>query len=186
MLECKLKDDCFVNLRAGPTGCIYNKAAKTTTLSHVEQLVGFGVGNFKIVRGEVPEGGLEFKITDPETLVVVDNVPVPIVKALLHKKETNPDVKLCYHKVEWDTSKPEACTFEVTHRVAFVPAKDEAKKVVATNFACKESFDFWNNAATIVLWYCRWTLKGLQPVKPAVFLRGELTLEAGQACKFSS
>ena len=48
--------------------------------------------------------------------------------------------------------------------------------------ATKESIHYWTNSVTHVVWVCRWTQKGLMPVKPGVYLKGELVLAPKKCC----
>ena len=65
--------------------------------------------------------------------------------------------------------------------ISFTP-NESAKENTASNMATKEPVSFWNNEVTQVLWSVRWAQKGLMPVKPAVFLKGEPNLLSEQAC----
>ena len=84
-------------------------------------------------------------------------------------------------KLHWDEADPKLFTITQTHMISFSPNKD-AKEIVASNLATQEPVSFWNNEVTQVLWSVRSAQKGLMPVKPAVFLKGELNLLSEQAC----
>ena len=105
-------------------------------------------------------------------------------KVLLAQREKDPDVKVCYHKLHWDEVDPKLFTITQTHIISFNPL--EAKGVAASNMATQEPVPFWNNEVTHVVWFVRWSQKGLLPVKPAVFLKGELNLMSEQACSVTA
>ena len=173
------------SLRATKTCYIVNESDKTQTLSSTEGLFWFGKGAFKMLKdddGAAQPASILFQLTDPDTVVMHDNVAMPLIKLLMSKRQASSSaVKLCYHKIAWDVATPEACKIELTHKVAFVPDATEAAKLTVHNFAAKEAPGYWETETTHILWHVRWTVKGLMPIKPVVSLKGDLTLEGNQA-----
>ena len=185
ILEGKIKDDVMMNLRAHHKAYIVNKGKKEASLTVSDQLVGFGKGGFKLVKGDASEHQVVFKLDGPDTPVIYNNVCTSLQKVLLAQREKDPDVKVCYHKLQWDEVDPKIFTITQTHMISFNP-NEAAKENTASNMATKEPVSFWNNEVTQVVWFVRWSQKGLLPVKPAVFLKGELNLMSEQACSVTA
>ena len=185
IMEGKIKDEVMMNLRAHHKAYIVNKGKKEASLTVSDQLIGFGKGGFKLVKGDASEHQVVFKLDGPDTPVIFNNVRTSLQKVLLAQREKDPDVKVCYHKLHWDEADPKLFTITQTHMISFSPNKD-AKEIVASNLATQEPVSFWNNEVTQVLWSVRWAQKGLMPVKPAVFLKGELNLMFEQACSVTA
>ena len=62
----------------------------------------------------------------------------------------------------------------------------EAKEIMASSLATQDPVSFWSNEVTHVVWFVKWKPEGLVPVKPAVFLKGELNLMFDQACSVTA
>ena len=115
----------------------------------------------------------------------MNNTRMLLSTVLQNQRQVEGDVKVAYHKVCWGAVDPKKFTVDVTHHIAFTPLP--AQEVNANNVASKEKASFWSkNEVTTVLWHCRWTAKGLMPVKPAVFLKGQLVLQPGECCRIST
>lgn len=158
-------------------------------------VAGFGRGSFKLLKPDenAPHNGLVFRISDQDQLVLVGSEVKTVGDALAEVQESKPDAKICYHEMVPEDGDHTKFTCKQTHSVCFVPTaspddkngKDENKISVAT-IGQKEAPKHWEKCDALqILWACRWTTKGLQPVKPQVHLKGQLSLSTGQACKLS-
>ena len=147
-----------------------------------EQLLGFGKGSFKLIKpGEENPNLIEYKLESLDQVIIVGNCATTVQKAVLAQREVDPDCKLVYHNLQWDPTDAQKFTMTQTHRVCFRP-NEAVKEVTAANMATKESIHYWTNSATHLVWFCRWTQKGLMPVKPGVYLKGELVLAPKKRC----
>ena len=152
---------------------------KEMAINTNEHVAGFGKGGFKLIKDAalLADKNVEFKLLGPDTIIQVNGVTTTLVKVLQQQRESVPDCKVNYHKITWDPKDLQKFTIEQTHRVAFCPS-DSAGQTSCANVATKEKSEEWNNQVTQLIWVCKWTRKGLMPLKPAVVLRGELTLPA--------
>ena len=184
IMEGKINDEVMMNLRAQHKAYIVNKGKKEASLTVSDQLIGFGKGGFKLVNGDASEHQVVFKLDGPDTPVIFNNVCTSLQKVLLAQREKDPDVKVCYHKLHWDEADPKLFTITQTHMISFNP--HEAKEIKASNLATQEPVSFWNKEVTHAVWVVKWKPMGLVPVKPAVFLKGELNLMFEQACSVTA
>ena len=173
------------NLRSNHTVYIINKGEKEFSHPAGEQIIGFGKGAFKNLKDTPPTDEQLPYVLSPDDEIVMNNTRMLLSTVLQNQRQAEGDVKLAYHKVCWDTVDPKKFTVEVTHHIAFAPLPTQ--EVNANNVATQEKVSFWSkNEVTTVLWHCRWTAKGLMPVKPAVFLKGQLVLQPGECCRIST
>ena len=93
------------------------------------------------------------------------------MKVLQQQRDTDPDCKVNYHKITWDPRDIQKFTIEQTHRVAFV-CSELARPTTSANLAAKGKREEWKTQLTQLIWVCKWSRKGLMPVKPVVVLRG--------------
>lgn len=70
---------------------------------------------------------------------------------------------------------PKKFTLETLHVIDFIP-KEEQGDITANAAAVKVDAQLWNSSATSIRWHCRWTQKGLMPVKPAVHFTSGFSL----------
>ena len=74
IMEGKIKDEVMMNLRAHHKVCIVNKGNMEASLTVSDQLIGFGKGGFKLVKGDASEHQVVFKLDGPDTPVIFNNV----------------------------------------------------------------------------------------------------------------
>ena len=137
ILEGKIKDEVMMKLRAQHKVYIVNKGKKEASLTVSDQLIGFGKGGFKLVKGNASDQQVVFKLDGPDTPVIFNNVCTSLQKVLLAQREKDPDVKVCYHKLQWDEADPKIFTITLTHMISFNP-NEAAKENTASNMATKE------------------------------------------------
>ena len=78
-------------------------------------------------------------------------------------------------------SKKICSTLKQTHRVIFNQKSDDNKELGRQNAGF--SLPFRASGLLRLVWHCRWTTKGLSPIKPALHLIGQINLPAGHAIK---
>ena len=169
-----------------------NLTGNEISLKPYAALVGFGRGAFKLFKGDdvVPEKAVIFTM-GPDSLVSVNGVISSVSEALTKQRQTKPDAVVCYHKANPVPEKPGEFTFTQTHKVGFVPpgkkegAPEEA--VTATNLAARVSMSSFQSLHCVAfVWHSKWTVKGLQPIKPMLHLVKALVLTPGTACKLNA
>ena len=90
--------------------------------------------------------------------------------------------------------KPGQFEFKMTHKVAFIPptknapdaeaSKGKEEPVTAANIASRELASTYTGMHSVsIVWHTKWTVKGLQPIKPFLHLTKKLALSPGQCCK---
>ena len=77
---------------------------------------------------------------------------------------------------------PKKFKLTTTHNVVFVPTPDDSKDASVNSVGCKEKLETWTSETLEVLWAVRWTVKGLQAIKPEIRLKQKVTLPPGRAC----
>ena len=75
---------------------------------------------------------------------------------------------------------PRKFTLETTHAICFIPNEDQGEATPA-NAGTYEDFKYWSSDITAPRWHCKWTAKGLAPIKVAIHLTKDLSLVGGQA-----
>ncbi|CAK9112393.1 unnamed protein product, partial [Durusdinium trenchii] len=194
LVECKLggKDSLNFQVRTGNRAYFVNLTGNEISLKPYAALVGFGRGAFKLFKGDdvVPEKAVIFTM-GPDSLVSVNGVISSVSEALTKQRQTKPDAVVCYHKANPVPEKPGEFTFTQTHKVGFVPpgkkegAPEEA--VTATNLAARVSMSSFQSLHCVAfVWHSKWTVKGLQPIKPMLHLVKALVLTPGTACKLNA
>lgn len=167
-------------------GCktIANKdPAKPLSLAAGSFVAAFGPGSFALAKGSeaLTERQVEYSLANHNTLVVLNNTVLPLGKVLKDHRETKPDALIIYYKINCDPATPNEFTLEATHRLMFA-LKEEPAEVSIHNVAGKAAMASWATEATEILWVVRWTQKGLTPVRPAVYMKGAVSLPPGHAC----
>ena len=83
---------------------------------------------------------------------------------------------------------PKKFKLTTTHNVAFVPTADDSKDASVNNVGPRMlrsagyGLETWTSETLEVLWAVRWTVKGLQAIKPEIRLKQNVTLPPGRAC----
>ena len=188
--ECKLwsagRDQAWIQLRANHTAVINNKDDKKDfTLSCWDFVSGFGRGRLMLLKGEneTPKPHqLEFKLENQDDMVLLNNIPISVGKALERQRESKPDAQICYHKTNIDMTDPSKMTFQQTHHVVFENTIDgKVAETSNANFAAKEEYQTWAASDAVrIIWAVRWTAKGLQPIKPVLVLQGSCVVAPGR------
>ena len=196
------KDSLNFQIRTDKTLYLVNLTAQEQALKGHSALVGFGRGSFKLFKdGEViPEKAIIFDIKKPDQLVCLQGTLQTISEVLNQQRSKNPECQITYHNAEMIPDKPGLFNFTQTLKVGFVPAgakgaeaskaeeKDDGtdNKVTAANIAAREKPSVFDGSDCVALvWWVRWTVKGLQPVKPMIHILKKVTLSQGQACKLT-
>ena len=181
--------DIFANLqiRAQSEVWLVNKGAKDFCGNGC-QVAGYGRGSFKLLKQSEEKDAsvrlLEFQLSSHEDFVFVNNQLTTVGQAVAEQRKSKPDCKVLYHDFVTEQDKGlNEFGLKVTHRVAFMPRSEESTAEASFgNVALREKDTTWiQSKALCVLWHCRWTTKGLSPVKPAVHLQGSIVLKPGQA-----
>ena len=186
--ECKLpgKDPhMFCQVRASHVVVLVNKSSKELSMNANAFLIGFGKGAFKLLKGsEEPQPTQYlFSLTSHATSVVFNNAVTTVGKVLATQRESKPDCKVCYHRLQDNADDAKKFSLTLSHKIVFAPS-ETVVEVSPANIGNKENFEVWtaNDEVAEVLWIVRWTAKGLMPVRPVVHLKGALTLPVGKSC----
>ena len=187
--EVKVNAQVQLQIRANHSIYLINKDSKDVNVPIHTLLAQFGKGSFKILTQEELDKKKhhQWEMKDDKELVVLNNVVQTLGAAM--QAVANGVPKLAYHKITPNETDPKCWTAEITHKIAFITAEAslEQAAVNPANIAAKELPSVWMNEGTKVMWMVRWNAtKGLMPIKPAVYLKGNMTLGAGKACHCSA
>ena len=189
LTECKItagqKDSLWLQVRANDNIVLANKGQKEWSGNEIP-VCGFGKGGFKIIKAdaELPDGAVEMNLADSKDLVCFNGVVQMVGNVLKEHRKKNPDTKVLYFKLAFDPEDPHKFTLHKTHRVIFVPRPEERTgEMKELNAACREKMQLWEGSSTcMVMWHLKFSpVKGLIPLKPAIFLKGACTIPVGHA-----
>ena len=203
LVDAKLggKDTLNFQIRTGHKIYLVNLTNAEQTLKAFSPLVGFGRGQFKLFKDAetVPDKAVVFTITDPEMLVCLNGTVASISEVVAKQRESKPEAEVCYHKAALIPEKPGSFNFTRKQMVAFVPngptqrteeeqgkeaGKEEA--ITSSNIGCRESLGTYSSLSHgKIIWSVKWTVKGLQPVKPQLHLLKKLSLPVGKSCQMN-
>ena len=187
--ECRLgtKDPAvWLQIRAQNHIYIVNKGTKDWVAMD-SFVAGFGRGAFKIIKqdAELPSGAVDLQLTSSSDCIHYDGKMQMLGDVIKELRQRNPDTKVTYHKMIFDTQEPHKFELQRTHRVIFVsrPEEQSSQEMKEGNAAARESLQLWQSSSSVgVFWVMKFSqVKGLIPVKPAVYLKGSVTLGPGQA-----
>ncbi|CAK9116068.1 unnamed protein product [Durusdinium trenchii] len=175
----------WLQIRANNLIALTNKGQKEWA-GNESNVCGFGKGSFKIIKmdADLPDGAIEFSLSGSDDLVCYKDVVQKLGDVLKELRKKNPETKVTYYKLTFDTDDPHKFTVRKTHRVVFMPRPEEKSgEMKEFNAGCREKLQLWENSASCtVLWHVKASpVKGLIPVKPAVFLRGSASIGPGQS-----
>ena len=205
LFETKLggKDTIGFQIRTNHQLYLVNQTSHELSLKAMSPLVGFGRGSFKLFKegDTLPEKALLFHIASSDALVCLNGAVQTISEVLFNQRKIKPEATVCYHKATPAGQKTDGQTlfdFKLTHKICFVPptkrdgADEGAEKpgkeetISFTNIASRETAGtFCDLQCASLIWHVRWTVKGLQPLKPMIHLTKKLCLAAGQCCKLN-
>lgn len=185
--ECKVgsRDPIFLQVRASNHIYLVNKGSKDWQANE-SVIAGFGKGSFKLLKAdeECPEFAVERSLAGSADLISFGGSVRTLGDILKELRGKNPDVKITYYKINFAADEPNQFTLQKTHRVAFVPRPEErSSEMKDHNAAAKEKLSLWQSSESLgVLWYMKLSaVKGLVPLKPALFLKGAVTLPPQKA-----
>ena len=187
--ECKVtagqKDSLWLQVRANDNIVLANKGNKDWSGNEIP-VCGFGKGSFKIIKAdaELPDGAVELDLGGSKDLVCFNGAVQPVGDVLKELRKKNPDTKITYFKLVFDAEDPHKFTLHKTHRVIFTPRPEEKTgEMKELNAACREKMKLWEDSTTcMVMWHLKFSpVKGLIPLKPAIFLKGACTIPVGHA-----
>ncbi|CAE7279784.1 unnamed protein product, partial [Symbiodinium sp. CCMP2592] len=164
---------------------ILNETSVAATLASGAILCGWGKGKFR-------EGGKDKAAFNEDkdilfapsaaTIGVVDNVAKTFEEILDNARMTKglDQCKVCYHKA---TVNPEGkWELEKVNDVIFGAVDEEASLKWSQSQAAKKiSPKKWDTEVSAVGWQLKWSINGLQPLRPIVIAKQDLTVEAGKA-----
>jgi hypothetical protein len=196
--DCKLakgKEAAHLQIRANHTVYYVNPSLQEITVNRA-MIAGFGSGGFKMLRADgsdTPEKSVPFVLKSSSDYICFNNAIVDLGQVVQQQRTKNPTANICYHSMVHDPNDSKQFTLTNTHKVAFIPRDDGAdkekegdnKSPTGGNIAVFEDVKTWESESMSIIWICRWTTKGLMPVKPAVYLRGELVVPPGRAALLS-
>ncbi|CAK8987791.1 Uncharacterized protein SCF082_LOCUS1126 [Durusdinium trenchii] len=177
---------------------LVNLTQQEQILKSGASLIGFGRGNFKLFKegDPLPEKALTYMIPDSDTLVCLNGALMTISDVVHQQRSKNPEAQVCYYETNHVPETQKKYTFKMKHKVVFVPAgkaasenaEKEEKEVAlaASNIGAKEvPTTFCNLHCCQLVWWVRWTVKGLQPTKAMLHMTKRLTLPAGKSCQLT-
>ena len=186
LFECKssAKDGGYIQIRAGNVAVYNNKSNNEINMGSMESVASFGKGAFRITKGDenIPPEQVPFRLTSEADLVCLNGVVSTVGKVYFDQQKTKPGCQVCYHTTKINEEDTTKIQFTSTHKIGFLAAEADSQLSPA-NIASKLPYEVWSksNAVTMV-WHVRWTAKGLQPVKPALFTKGAVVVPAGSCC----
>ena len=186
-------------IRAGRKLYLVKLTQQELTVKSGTSLIGFGRGAFKLYKegDPMPEKAIEYIIPESDTMVCLNGSLMSISDVVYQQRSKNPEAQVCYYDTTRVPEMDKKFTFKLKHKVVFVPAgKDKAaggenpeeKEVglAASNIGAKEvPSTFAKLHCCQLLWWVRWTVKGLQPTKAMVHMTKRLVLPAGHACRLT-
>ena len=179
------KEEVWMQLRTGNTAFIINKSIAEITMPASLFLGGFGKGSFKLTKSpneELPARSVPFRLTSSDDIVVINQVPMTLEKAIADERKKKPDCIICYGKMTPSADHPAKFAVEMVHNVYFLPQEDQGSSTIS-NIAAQETPAMWNSVPTAILWHCKWGVKGLSPMKPAVHNKSVIIVPPGRAVK---
>ena len=197
------KDSMSFQIRAGKKLYLVNLTGQELSMKPAAALVGFGRGNFKLFKEDeaLPEKAIRFDVSKPNSMVCLNGQVMSISEVVHQHRARNPEAQVSYHKTTLVAETPGQYKFELTKVVAFIPADRKSKPeasnakkedgeestLAATNIAARESPGVFEGLHCCnLVWWVRWTVRGLQPIKPMIHLNKRLVLPVGQACQLTS
>ena len=200
LMEAKLGNKDSLNFQVRSGHCIYlvNLTGSEQTLKGMTTLVGFGRGGFKLFKEQetIPDRVVCFDVTSPDMLVCLNGTVATVSEVLAKQRESKPEAEVCYHKASIIPEKPGSFNFHRKQMIAFVPngpsqrleeenkeaTKEEA--ISCSNIGCREPVATYSKLTNAqIIWTVKWTIKGLQPVKPQLHLLKKVCLPVGKSCK---
>ena len=171
-----------LQLRAEDQVYLLNKGTKPWKA--LDPLVcGFGNGTWKVVKPntEKPANSVQLCFKNHEALILLNGTLQTIGQAVNEMRVKKPDAKIAYHTIQEGESLQEF-NLTVSHQVAFVAKMEEGTEWSQKNIALKLFKDGMDSPLQLI-WYMRWSTKGLTPIKPALHLVGNVELAGGKALK---
>ena len=186
--ECRIgakEPPIYLQVRSHNHIYLLNKGSKDW-VGNETPLGGFGKGSFKIIKqdADLPEGAVELDFSGSADQICYNGSLQSLGDVVKELRTKNPDCKVTYFKLTFDTENPNQFQLTRTHRVIFIPRPEEkASEMKEFNCAAKESMQVWKASNSVsVLWTMKFSaVKGLIPVKPGLFLKGSVTLSPGKA-----
>lgn len=171
-----------LQLRAEQQVYLLNKGTKPWKALD-PMVCGFGNGTWKVVKPntEKPPNSVQLCFKNHEALILLNGTLQTIGQAVNDMRLKKPDAKIAYHTIQEGESLQEF-NLTVTHQVAFVAKIEEGTEMSQKNVALKLYTDGVNSPLQLI-WYMRWSTKGLTPIKPALHLVGNVELAGGKALK---
>ena len=142
----------------------------------------FGAGAYKILKDgqDLPDKSVALEFKDYTDIIVLNGAVQTLGDAMAEMRAKKPDCKICYFELDTSPGLNEF-TLKNTHRVIFSQKNDDNKELGRQNAGF--SLPFRTSGLLRLVWHCRWTTKGLSPIKPAIHLIGQINLPAGHAIK---
>ena len=193
LTECRIGSrdpPVFLQVRASNHIYLVNKGSKEFTANELH-IAGFGRGSFRIVKNDadLPDGAIELSFSGHTDVIHFNGSLTTVGEVLKELRNRNPDCKVCYFKLKFaEDGNPHAFELIRTHRVVFVPRPEEkTSEMKEMNAAAREPLQVWNaSQAANIFWVMKFSsVKGLIPVKPAVYLKGHCSVGPGQALVIS-
>ena len=202
LFDCKVsgKESMSFQIRSGKKLYLVNTTGQELSMKAMSALVGFGRGSFKLFKVEeaLPDKAVLFDMSKPGALVCLNGQVMSVADCVHQQRSKNPEAQVSYHDTTMVADTTGQYTFKLAKPVAFMPA-DKASKggekseknaeesaIVASNIAVKEAPGLYDGLhCCSLVWWVRWTVKGLQPVKPMIHLNKKLVLPVGQGCKLT-
>ena len=185
------KDMPVLQIRSEHKIYLVNKSGQEQSLSAGAFVAGFGKGSFKLLKGEDAEAQpnhILYGLKDDGDTVVFNGHIASLGKVVADQRSKKPDAAVCYHSIALDMNDPKKFKLTTTHNVVFVPTPDDSKDASVNNVGPRMlrstgyGLETWTSETLEVLWAVRWTVKGLQAIKPEIRLKQNVTLPPGKAC----
>lgn len=187
------KDLSKVHVVIKPQHRIYivNQGEDVVELQEGFMVAGFGKGKFKFQDKEPqanPAMHIPYELSSDQDKVMLGTKLVTLRQAIMDKKTNDPTAKLCYYNMgPVPGGSLGAFNLTQTHAVLFGMAETQAvdssasAETVINRLGALIPANFWKNHCMGIFWVVKWTPSGLQPVRPLVCLRADVTLPPGKA-----
>ena len=121
-----------------------------------------------------------FELTSSSDLVFFNGELVAVGEVYNDKAASDPTAQIAYHNVKMSAQTPGEFELELKHRIAHEFKTAANVEAIQFNFGTLMTSAEWISEVAKQIWHMRWIAKGLAPMKPAVHLLGEVTLQNGR------
>lgn len=189
---------CNVVITIGHRVFLVNRGEQAVVLEEGTALAGWYKGKF----AKKPDAQLEgqdvpYKLTDADSLVLMNGKPVTVASLVAEKRQTTPDCVIGYHRMTDQPQPGKPAHFilqrnvDLCYRGDDVPAKREEGevKIPMHHLGGVIEWHRWDTKCSHILFAVKWNAtvaKGLQPLRPVVVTKGVIKISPGRCLELTS